>query len=157
MYQVIEYNDYRKENYIHLHGFTSDLEKAKQKAKEILEKASSKDREDCLCQIYELEKDHRNDYVALSNPRKDIVQYTYRYIEFPKLLHKTVRELYVEILEEKVPKSISPDEIITKDVFRDLLDRKLLSGYLNFLQEDTNDICITMTTTIAAVVKCDEL
>ncbi len=164
MYQVIEYNDYRKDNYIRLHGVTTDLEKARQKVKEILEKymknSQNEDEEKgCLCQIYEFPSDHCNEYVCISN-RKDIVsQSSYRCIDFSNLLDKTIRELY-KTLEEKVPKSISqsisPDEIITKDVFLRLLEQKKFTEYLEYLQEDIGDICIDNTSTIVAIVKCEE-
>lgn len=35
MYQVVEYNDYRKEVFITLHRVTSDVEEAKKQAHEI--------------------------------------------------------------------------------------------------------------------------
>ncbi len=163
MYQVIEYNDYRKENYIQLHGVTTDLEKGRQKVKEILEKYSQRrspsSEEGFLCQIYELPSDHCNEYVSLSNKKDIISQSSYRFIDFSPLLHKTIRELY-EILDEKVPKSISqsisPDEIITKDVFLRLLEQKKFTNYLDFLQEDIGDISIDNTSTVIAIVKCEE-
>ena len=155
MYQVIEFNDYRKENHIKLHGVTSDLEKAKQRVKEVLEKMFEKhDEKDSFYQVYELPKDHCNDYVYLSDRKNVMCQYTNRFINFEKLLGKTIRELYIEILEEKVPKRFSPDQVVTKDVFYELIHSGL-DGYLNFLQ-DTRDIYIELYTTIVAVVKCEE-
>lgn len=126
MYQVIEYNDYRKENYIILHGITSDLEKAKQRARKILEEDASGykcyEESSSFYQIYQLDtEDHPNQYIQLQpgreNKKSVMCEYTFRYIEFSGLLNKTVGELYTDILDEKVPKSVSPDETITKELF----------------------------------------
>lgn len=157
-YQILEYNDYRKENYITIHGVTRDLEKAKKKVIEILQKQISNDKEveDKFFEIYELPKDHCNEYVALVPRANTVSQYTYREISFTSLLNKTVKDLY-DILEEKVPKSLSPDQILTKDVFYDLVHRKILKdGYLEFLHTDTGDICIDTYSTIIAIVECEE-
>lgn len=155
MYQVIEYNDYRKENYIKLHGVTSDLERAKQRAQQIFEIDPTDDKEDCFVQIYELPKDHCADYVYLSDRKAVMHQYSCRKFTFSKLLNKTIEELF-EIIEERVPKTLSPDQIITKEVFRDLIHRKVLNGYLNFLHEDTGDISMEIYSTVVAIVKCEE-
>lgn len=155
MYQVIEFNDYRKENYIHLHGVTSDLEKAKQRAQEILQgyvDPKKNSREDCFVEIYRLPKDHCNEYVYVKDR---MYQYSYRTFEFPNLLNKTIQELY-EIIDEKVPKDLSPDQIITKDVLKDLIYRKVLTKHLDFLIEDIGDICMDTCSTIVAIVKCEE-
>lgn len=155
MYQVIEYQDYRKENYILVHGVTSDLEKAKGRVGEILKKITgSHDEKDSFYQIYQLPGDHRNDYVYLSDRKNVVGQYTYRFIHFEKLLGKTVKELYDEILEEKIPKRVSGDTVITRDVFYNLVENELSSS-LDFLQ-DTGDIYIDTFSTIVAVVKCEE-
>lgn len=160
MYQVIEYNDYRKDNYIRLHGVTTDLEKARQKVKDILEKYSNSkndnNNEGCLCQIYELPQDHCNEYVSLCNKKDVISQSSYRIINFSPLLDKSIQELY-ESIDEKVPKSISPDEIITKDVFLRLLEQKKFTKCLDFLEQDIGDISIDRTSTIVAIVGCQEV
>lgn len=152
MYQVIEYNDYRKENYIFLHGVTSDLEKAKQRAQEIIQKSYEKkdEKEDNFYQIYKLQA---TEYVDLqpSDKKNVICQYSYRLIEFSNLLGKTVREVF-EMMDERVPKTISPDEIITKDVFRNLIDNK----HLNLSWSEDLEFEIDIFSRIIAIVKCEE-
>lgn len=155
MYQVVEYNDYRKENYIFLHGVTSDLEKAKQRTYEIIqkdiEKCNDKDNESIIYQVYKL--DERANYVDLQpNDRKNVIcEHSYRCINFSSLLGKTVREVF-GMMEEKVPKKVSPNEIVTKDVFRNLIDNKHISIY--WAEELGFDV--DNYATIVAIVKCDE-
>lgn len=153
MYQVIEYNDYRKENYIFLHGVTSDLQKATQRTQEIIQKGIEKchNKESIIYQVYKL--DERTEYVDLQpNDRKNVIcQYSYRCINFTSLLGKTVREVF-DMMEEKVPKKVSPDEIVTKDVFRNLIDNKHVSIYC---AEDLG-FDVDNFSTIVAIVKCEE-
>ena len=162
MYQVIEYQDYRKENYIYLHGVTSDLEKAKDRAKSIQEQYASKhynkDHKGTYCRIQERKKGSQNDYVDFQGrDRKSVIcEFEIFSIEFHDLLEKTIRELFVDILDEKVPKDISPDEIITTELFCDLIDRNLLKGYLEFLAEDQQLISLTRSSGFVAVVTCEE-
>lgn len=151
MYQVIEYNDYRKENYIFLHGVTSDLEKAKQRAQEIIQKScEKKDEKDSFYQIYKLQA---TEYVDLqpSDKTNVICQYSYRLIECSNLLGKTVREVF-EMMDEKVPKKFSPDEIIAKDVFQNLIDNKHVSIHC----AEELEFEVDNFSRIIAIVKCDE-
>lgn len=162
MYQVIEYQDYRKENYIYLHGVTSDLEKAKVRAKSIQEQYASKyynkEHKGTYCLIQEREKGSQNDYVDFQGrDRKSVIcEFEIFSIEFHDLLEETIGKIFVDILEEKVPKGISPDEIITTELFRDLIDRNLLTGYLEFLAEDQRIISLDRSSSFVAVVKCEE-
>ena len=152
MYQVIEYNDYRKENYIFLHGVTSDLEKAKVRAREIIEKKYKKSQQGDH-QIYQMYEVECAEYVDLQpTDKKNVMyQYSYRKIDVSNVLCKTVRDVY-NFIEEKVPKTISPDEIITKDVFFNLLhtDKKFI-----YYSEEL-DFSLDTFSTIVSIVKCEE-
>jgi hypothetical protein len=151
MYQIIEYNDYRKENYIFLHGVTSDIEKAKQRAQEIIQKKFFLEQnEHNFYQIYELK---HSEYVDLQPMgKKDVIcQYSYRFINFSNLLGKTVGEIY-EMIDEKVPKTMSSDDFITKDIFANILKNHIDFIYL----EELLDFFADTFSTIVSVVKCDE-
>jgi hypothetical protein len=151
MYQVIEYYDYRKENYIFLHGITSNVEKAKQRAKEIIERKFLEDENEySFYQIYELKN---SEYVDLQPmDKKNVVcQYSYCFIDFSNLLLKTVREI-CEMIGENIPKTISSDEIITKDIFRNILENR--KNFINY--SEYSEFLVDTFSTIVSVVKCEE-
>lgn len=160
MYVITEYQDYRKENYIHLHGVSDDLEKAKQRAVEILKSHFDPEGEFNFYQIYDCSRDPKS-YVALQPSRRQDVKYefSYREIVFDRLLGKTIRDLF-EMLDNPVPRSMQEgkDTVITKQLFREIVETKAISdGDLEFLQSDCGCIEICLSSAIIGVVECEKI
>lgn len=158
MYVVLEYQDYRKENYIHVHGVTNDLEKAKQRALDILKTHMSEETDSNFYQIYDCSKDQKS-YVALQQKVKYEFSIREITLDSVKLLGKTVGELF-EMLDEPVPKRLRADKntVITKQLFREMIDNQTITeGCMNFLQSDCQCIDICQYSAIAAVAQVDEI
>lgn len=165
MYQVIEYNDYRKEVYIRLHGITRDLPRAEERAQDILAQKASRYRNEedaTLYQVYKLPKHHRTDYVALQDQDRDrktvISQYTYREIMIAPLLGKLISDLFVQI-ERNVPSALSEEERtqpLTKSMFQDLLARGILREDDLLCLREAQEIDVDDYSTIVAIVSCEE-
>lgn len=157
MFVVLEYQDYRKENYIHVHGVTNDLEKAKQRALDILKTHMSEETDSNFYEIYDCSKDQKS-YVALDHKIK--YEFSVREITLnEKLLGKTVEELF-EMLDEPVPKRFRGEKntVITKNMFREMIDNKTITeGCMNFLQSDCQCIEICQYSAIIAVVQGEEI
>jgi hypothetical protein len=161
MYLVIEYEDYRKENYIITHGVTSDLAKAKHAIYRVIEPKVTKINQGdekypgkfhCLVSV-----NNYNEYVYLEprNRNKIIEQFRIAYVDITSILNKTLGDVF-EMMDERVPKRLSlpPSEIITKDIFLRLINEKYINK--ECLQEFL-DVDYETSTTSYAIVECEEL
>ncbi len=159
MYLVIEYYDYRKENYIITHGVTSDLTKATETLNRIIDSKNTEDQPE-VCKftvpVKNLEE-HGEEYVCLEpkNRKKIIKQIRTAYADIRSVLGKTLSQFF-EMIDERVPKrlSLSPDEILTKDIFKRLITEKYINtGCLG----EFFDVEFSTSCTIYAIVECEEL
>jgi hypothetical protein len=161
MYLVIEYEDYRKENYIIIHGVTSDLAKAKDAIYHVIEPKVTKINEGdekypgkfhCPVSVK-----NDNEYVHLEprNRNKIIEQFRIAYVDITSILDKTLGDVF-EMLDERVPKRLSlpSSEIVTKDIFLRLINEKYINK--EFLGKFL-DVDYETSTTAYAIVECEEL
>lgn len=157
MYQVIEYTDCRKENNIFLHGCSNNLDRAKQRALDILKNRANDESSTSFYQILDRHEMQKN-YVAICENTRSVIKNELCYRKISWNLPKTIAELF-EMLDEQVPHSLKAMQhtIVTKEIFRDLIHRNMITdGSLYFLHDDCQWIFIDTYSTIVAVVECEQ-
>lgn len=161
MYLVIEYQDYRKENYIITHGVTSDLTKAKDAIQRVIQpiltKINESDEKYPGKFRFAVSVKNDNEYVDLEprNRNKIIEQFRIAYVDITSILNKTLSEVF-EMIDERVPKRLSlpSNEILTKEVFLRLINEKYINKEC---LGEFFDVEYSTSYTVYAIVECEEL
>ena len=155
MYQVIEYSDNHKENYVTLHGVTASLKTACEKARQILNqfyRYESKERY-TLHFVRDI-KGSDHDHVDVTNDKEHI--YCIYTIELrPNIFDLTIGDMY-DLFEKDVPSDFNRKDEVTTDVFDDLMCRHLLN-VTHFEILSHHNYVYTMTDPKRlAIIKCKE-
>lgn len=156
MYQVIEYSDNHKENYVTLHGVTSNIKTAREKAHKILNqfyRHESSEGHHTLHFVRDI-KGADYDYVDVTNDKEH--QYCMYTIELrPDIFDLTIGDMY-NLFEKDVPSDFNRKDEVTTDVFDDLMRLHLLN-VTNFEILSRHNYVYTVTDPKrVAIIKCEE-
>ena len=155
MYQVLEYSDNHKENYVTLHGVTASLKTACEKAHQILNKFYRyESTEGHTLHFVRDIKGTDYDHVDVTNDKEHL--YCMYTIELrPNIFDLTIGDMY-DIFEKDVPSDFNRKDEVTTDVFDDLMRRHLLN-VTHFEILSRHSYVYTMTDPKhLAIIKCKE-
>jgi hypothetical protein len=125
MYQVIEYSDNHKENYVTLHGVTSNIKTAREKAHQILNNFYRHESSGGCHTLHFVRDIKGTNYADVTNNKEH--QYCIYTIELrPDIFHLTIGDMY-DLFDEDVPSDFNRKDEVTSDVFDDLMRPHLLN------------------------------
>ncbi len=155
MYQVLEYSDNNKENYVTLHGVTSSLKTACEKARQILNQFYRHESSEghSLHFVRDI-KGTGHDHVDVTNDKEHI--YCMYTIELrPNIFDLTIGDMY-DLFEQDVPSDFNRKDEVTTDVFDDLIRRHLLNVTTVQILSRHNYVYTMTDPKRLAVIECKE-
>lgn len=157
MYQILEYSDNNKENYVTLHGVTPSIKTARKKARQILNKFyryKLMDGGHTLHFVRDVKKDNYVNDVNVTNDKEHL--YCMYTIELrPNIFSLTIGDMY-DLLEEDVPFDFNRKDEFTTDVFDDLIHSQLLNVTNIQILSDHNYVYTMTDPKRVAIIKCEE-
>ena len=151
MYQIIEYNDYHKENYIKLHGLTSDLDKAIRYSMALFK--DLKEGDDQIEVVVDYKHIRDNEHVYFKNNGPIIKKF--QAVEISGFSTTSFQDLF-DAIDRPVPSSISGADVITRDELIHLVNTHVVTtDDIDSLDELGFEVWISST--VVAIVQGNEL